>query len=221
MTQNKRELVHKTGYGTYQVWYHHESIKDLNNFKIKKGLVLDLGCGEGPMANCLKRSEFERVYFDISRTCLHIVMKKDKNGEYVCGDALFLPFRDQTFHVIICHQLIEHLQSDKILIKEVTRILRTGGFLILSTVIKGSLGTCLARYRNEKGDRVLSPDHLREYSSMEEIIKRIESASSGLLKVLKRRKKYVRFPLKMCRLFLIPIPLYYYDAYIVLKKMAT
>lgn len=44
-----------------------------------------------------------------------------------------LPFSSDTFDVVVASQLLEHLKSPRYLIEEVYRVLRPGGYLIVST----------------------------------------------------------------------------------------
>jgi len=74
--------------------------------------------------------------------------------------------RNQSFHLIVCSALIEHVASDEDLLRELAHILGNDGYLYLSTVVK-KYGISFFR-RN--GKFVLDPDHVREYSSVGQLM---------------------------------------------------
>ncbi len=52
---------------------------------------------------------------------------------FVCGDATRLPFKDETFDAVTMFDLIEHVPDDAAAIREGFRVLKAGGYLLLST----------------------------------------------------------------------------------------
>jgi SAM-dependent methyltransferase len=52
---------------------------------------------------------------------------------FVCGDATRLPFEDETFDAVTMFDLIEHVPDDAGAIREALRVLKAGGYLLLST----------------------------------------------------------------------------------------
>jgi len=81
--------------------------------------VLDLGSSRSPYATFFPN----RVSCDIEA----------KEGVDVVADAHDLPFEDESFEVILCTEVLEHLHSPHIAISEMRRVLKVGGELILST----------------------------------------------------------------------------------------
>jgi len=82
-------------------------------------LTLDLGCGGSPYMKYFKN----RVGFDIAER---------KNVDIV-GDVHNLPFENEKFDIILCTEVLEHSHSPHIAIKEMKRVLKPGGSLILTT----------------------------------------------------------------------------------------
>jgi 2-polyprenyl-3-methyl-5-hydroxy-6-metoxy-1,4-benzoquinol methylase len=63
--------------------------------------------------------------------------------------------------------LIEHV-DDRSLLRELRRILRDDGILVLSTVIRRQGAWYL--YHDGAGHSLLAPDHVREYESQESLV---------------------------------------------------
>ena len=57
----------------------------------------------------------------------------EKMNPDVVGDAHKLPFDDDEFDVILCTEVLEHLHSPHIAEREMRRVLKSGGKLILTT----------------------------------------------------------------------------------------
>ncbi|MFA6525930.1 MAG: class I SAM-dependent methyltransferase [Candidatus Buchananbacteria bacterium] len=82
-------------------------------------VVLDLGCGDGNYKDLFPK----RIGFD-HRPGINVD---------VVGDAHQLPFEDGKFDIILCTEILEHLHSPQIAIKEMERVLKPGGLLLLTT----------------------------------------------------------------------------------------
>ena len=93
------------------------------------GRTLDAGCGSSRILVGLAHA----VGLDISPAKLRFMRRFGK--PLVRGSVTALPFRGSSFDVVLCSQVIEHLpQPDSDLaIRELVRVLREGGRLILGT----------------------------------------------------------------------------------------
>ena len=111
------------------------------NFKMLRpragDIVLDAGAGEGRHTFALCREGCRVFALDRDLTSLNKARYalKDmenkgfftKNVVILQGDNLRLPFRDHTFHKIICAEVMEHIRDDDKAAEEFFRILRPGG----------------------------------------------------------------------------------------------
>jgi ubiquinone/menaquinone biosynthesis C-methylase UbiE len=140
------------------------------------------------------------------------------------------PFQSNVVDVVLSHQSIEHVVDQSMAISEVTRVLKPNGLFIATTPVRGPLGRFAARSRNAKGQRVLSPDHVSEYSSQKDIVESFVRHSYGALIPMKVKKKSVKLPLSRIipwfydRGYLgpmLPAFLYYSDVYAVFRKDNT
>jgi SAM-dependent methyltransferase len=83
------------------------------------GRTLDLGAQNGPYAAHFPR----RVAVDLHPA----------GGVQVRADAHALPFRDGSFEVVLCTEVLEHLLEPQRAIDEMFRVLEPGGRLLLTT----------------------------------------------------------------------------------------
>jgi SAM-dependent methyltransferase len=87
-----------------------------------KGWLLDLGCGGLP---------YRDIYHHVER---YIGLDLPPNDlADVHGDGMMLPVADQVFHTVLCNQVLEHVPEPSMLLAEITRVLRPGGVLLLTT----------------------------------------------------------------------------------------
>jgi SAM-dependent methyltransferase len=97
------------------------------------GKFLDVGCGFGSLtlefAHKMGANQVYGVDNDSDRTT-----KANKVGVMaVCSDITSgLPFDDSFFDVVLCHQVAEHLTDADMLLKEINRVLKSKGKLVIS-----------------------------------------------------------------------------------------
>ena len=98
------------------------------------GQALEVGCGRGSMGAFFADAGFETTLLDTSPTALRIAqsnfLNDDLDGQYVCGDALNLPFGDDKFDVIVSIGLLEHFEDIEQAVTEQLRVVRKGGYFL-------------------------------------------------------------------------------------------
>jgi len=98
-----------------------------------RGVVLDVGCGEKPYYEYLHK--IARVEYYIGLDLPPNTFNKSKDSKIkadVFGDALNLPFRSNSFDTVISTQVLEHIPEPKRMLGEIYRVLKRGGYLILT-----------------------------------------------------------------------------------------
>jgi SAM-dependent methyltransferase len=88
--------------------------------------ILDVGAGTGVFAAIAANAGFIPVPFDFSFNAARMWRMPG-----VCGDALHLPFRAASFDVVRAKDLIEHLTAPIAFVRDVCRLLRPGGILLM------------------------------------------------------------------------------------------
>ncbi len=120
---------------------------------IKKLNVLDVACGEGYGSNLMANYAKNVTGVDISQDAINHAKKRYKrnNLNYIWGSATDLSmFQNESFDAVISFETIEHIDetSQQLFLKEIKRVLRPNGFLIMSTPDK-KIYSDLHNYHNE------------------------------------------------------------------------
>lgn len=106
--------------------------------------VIDVGCGAGRHAFEAYRRGADVVAFDRAESELRSVdtilramaetgeAPADASAKVVLGDALSLPYADETFDCVVASEILEHVPQDDAAIAELVRVLRVGGTLAVT-----------------------------------------------------------------------------------------
>ncbi len=90
--------------------------------------VLDIGCSTGIITNKLAESFSHINGIDIDKDAIEYARSnKAKNSEFFIQDSMNLGFLDNTFDVVICAHIYEHVPDSMRLMKEIRRVLKPGG----------------------------------------------------------------------------------------------
>jgi ubiquinone/menaquinone biosynthesis C-methylase UbiE len=93
--------------------------------------ILDLGCGVGAFVRRLREFSDGVVGTDIDRESVAEGAKEVPNLGVAVGEHL--PFADETFDVVLLHEVLEHVTDDVETLKEARRVLKSDGQVIVFT----------------------------------------------------------------------------------------
>jgi ubiquinone/menaquinone biosynthesis C-methylase UbiE len=148
--------------------------------------ILNLGCGTGIQTEIFSMFG-EVVSLDYSEDALKFcgIRKLDR---LVRADAGKLPFSDASFDVVLCFDILEHIESDAEAVSEIYRVLKNGGAAIISVPA--------FRFLWSSFDEVNW--HKRRYRK-KEVVKLI--SGSGLIPFKTSYFNFFLFPLALMRRF--------------------
>ena len=108
----------------------------LNAKPYVKGMrVLDAACGEGYGSSLMKQWGAKSVVgVDISEEAVQAAnsLFAKQNVEFVQHDVQKLPFEDVSFDMVVSLETIEHLNSPEAFLREIKRVVKAGGTIIIS-----------------------------------------------------------------------------------------
>ena len=102
---------------------------DLVRKKIRGKLVLDAGCGTGLISRRLEDNHPVIVGVDLSFNMLE--QARERGQHVIQSDLANLPFRDETFDGLFSLKVLAHIPPLKETLKELGRVVKTGGVLVL------------------------------------------------------------------------------------------
>jgi len=115
-----------TSKNSLQQWlikkFYQAVFENLNNIKVKR--VLDVGCGEGFTLKRLQVNNIAKHYegLDVSIKALKMAKKMVPEIKFTQGNIYQLPYRDKTFDLILCNEVLEHLSEPEKALKEIARV---------------------------------------------------------------------------------------------------
>lgn len=90
-------------------------------------LILDIGCGEGKIWK-----EFRNYKIYGVDNAKENLKKAKKFLKPILSDATKLPFKKNTFDLVVASEIFEHVFYPDLVLSEIDRVLKKGGFSIIS-----------------------------------------------------------------------------------------
>ena len=95
--------------------------------------AVDLGCGIGEYLEPLAARAAATVAVDLAAGYLRTAVGRYPQAAPAQADAARLPFADASLDLLLTTEVIEHLERPTTLLDEVTRVVRPGGWVVIST----------------------------------------------------------------------------------------
>lgn len=153
----------------------------MNFISYIKQLPIDLGQGERKHNTAAKNISYDFISNSINKKALDIgsrdgywseklkqkgykVLSTDINPNHskdvvFCDLEFGLPFKDNTFDLIWCTEVIEHLNNVELLIKEIERVIKPYGTAILTTPNSSCWFYYIFKILGYPPSRLQNPDH--------------------------------------------------------------
>lgn len=151
-----------------------------------KFTLLDLGCGDGNLVHALQcagtlNKAAEVIGIDLSPQRIERFTLNTGYRGFVGAIEKVDSIPDATINLIVNTMVIEHVDDDKELLREIKRMLKQGGFLYITTVLK--LPGAWYFRRTPDGRWALDITHAREYPSRSAFEKLFDEAGLEIIRV--------------------------------------
>jgi ubiquinone/menaquinone biosynthesis C-methylase UbiE len=121
----------------YQRFWHERRFKEVSKFiEPNGGKILDIGSADGIFTKVIldKSKAKEIVGIDVLKSSINwsrIHWKNNKKMKFKIGDAHKLEFQSNTFDAAFALEVMEHVFKPQIVLKEIKRVLKKGGYVIV------------------------------------------------------------------------------------------
>lgn len=128
----------------------HEAI--LSQVQKNAGTILDVGCGSGWVAKEFLKKNIKVISLDISKSNPQKVRElyPSLNHFQIVSDSFKLPFASGSIDCVIASEIIEHVIDPKAFLKELFRVVKMNGRVIISTPYKEKIRYVLCIHCNKK-----------------------------------------------------------------------
>jgi SAM-dependent methyltransferase len=101
---------------------------------LRGGVALDAACGTGRHAAHLCQRGFDVIGVDANESMLAVAEGKVPQADFRVGDLAALPVDDEAVDVVVCSLALTHVEDVRPVLAEFARVLRPGGWVVLSDV---------------------------------------------------------------------------------------
>lgn len=130
-----------------------------NNLQNSRGKLLEIGFGRGELLQKLQSNKNISLFgIDISTFSVNSVRKKVM-GLFKKSETTKIPFKSSFFDIVVMLEVLEHIPISKnqIALKEIHRVLKKGGVLVVSVPLNEGLENMISKGKNPNA-------HLRIYT---------------------------------------------------------
>lgn len=117
-------------------------IEDIAKNIPKDSKIIDVSSGNRPYKDLFSHCQYFSHEFDGNKNILDSFRGEDENSNIVhdfYGDILNLPIENESFDYVLCTEVLEHVFNPIEAIKELARICKTGGKIIITTPFTSGL----------------------------------------------------------------------------------
>lgn len=115
---------------------------------IGSGKFLDIGCGLGEEMAIYQQLGFSVFGTELDPDCIQFIKERLPQAQIFNGDLIQAAYANESFDVVNIYHVIEHLINPILYIKEIHRILKKNGMVIIGTPNIDSLAYTLFRKIN-------------------------------------------------------------------------
>ena len=131
-----------------------------NEFTKKE--VLEIGCGTGHWTSFLSELRLKVTGIDVSNKMIEKAKSKNiPHAKFEIMDATMLPFADESIENIICITSLEFIDNQEKALKEMHRVLKKNGTILIGTLNKDS-----EWFKENKNNEIYSAANMYNYESL-------------------------------------------------------
>jgi 2-polyprenyl-3-methyl-5-hydroxy-6-metoxy-1,4-benzoquinol methylase len=152
----KNSFFYKLGYGNYAKLYFDNLFKPLNPYinTLTTGKVLDVGCAYGFLLQRFP-SSFKKFGIDVSEYAITVAKKRLPSETFIAlGAEDTLPFPEETFDMVICNDVLEHLMNPANALENIMKVLKKDGILYITTPNMNLIRKKIFHYADKKEHHV-------------------------------------------------------------------
>jgi 2-polyprenyl-3-methyl-5-hydroxy-6-metoxy-1,4-benzoquinol methylase len=157
-------------------------------YLLSEDCILEIGCGTGHGSMLIGQRLGNYLYYgcDVAFSALEFASKRYgiERNNWISANGENLPFKDNQFDAVICLEVIEHIENPGKLLRDIFRVLKKEGKLLISTPNRSIAGEPTGAY------------HLKHYT-YPELKKLLKKAN---FEVIKSYGINGRFPPPFCKL---------------------
>lgn len=139
---------------SWQRWRYHALVEMVRDYP----RVLDVGCGSSQVLDGLPQADGCDIRINKLRH------KRGRSGGLVRASVFDLPFRSNAYDAVIFSQVIEHLPQDPRILKEVVRVARPGGIVVVGTPDYGTWWTTIEKIYGAVHPGGYADEHITHYT---------------------------------------------------------
>lgn len=129
---------------------------------ISSGRALDIGCGGGILSEALSKN-FDTIGVDSDESLINIAKSRQSQVQYEHNYLEALKSRYlETFDLVTCLEVLEHVENPYQMIKDISEVIKPGGFVCFSTLNRNPVSFLGAIVAAEYILKIL-PKHTHEY----------------------------------------------------------
>lgn len=137
--------------------------------------ILDVGSASGWFLSKMSKRfpKAKCVGVDVYKNAITYGKNKYKSIRFVHADAHKLPFQDDSFDMIVCTEVLEHVTNPKGVLKEIRRVLKQHGAVVIEMDTGNILFNIVWYLWMNFNGKVWKGSHLHKFSSakLEKMIK--------------------------------------------------